>query len=149
MSHPGCSDSFSRMSDPRLSRISVVLFEPQDPVNIAATVRAMKNMGVTSLQLVRPCAYDPVRLEGIAHDTWDIIHNIEHFDDFDAAVADCIRLLGYTARRRAAKWRLLDPQGAAGDALTHADDRRVRNLFRPGDHRLPHQNLERIHPAVN
>src|SRR5258708_28908957 len=125
------------MSDSRLSRISVVLREPQDPVNSAATVRAMKNMGVTSLRLVRPCAYDPVRLEGIAHDTWDIIHNIEHFDDFDAAVADCIRLLGYTARRRAAKWRLLDPKGAADDALTHADDGRVGVVFGAENTGLP------------
>ncbi len=148
MSHTGCSDSFSRMSDSRLSRISVVLFEPQDPVNIAATVRAMKNMGVTSLRLVRPCAYDPVRLEGIAHDTWDIIHNIEHFDDFDAAVADCIRLLGYTARRRAAKWRLLDPKGAADDALTHADDGRVGIVFGREDNGLPNEILDRIHAAV-
>src|SRR5258708_7301508 len=131
------------MSDSRLSRISVVLFEPQDPVNIAATVRAMKNMGVTSLRLVRPCAYDPVRLEGIAHDTWDIIHKIEHFDDFDAAVADCIRLLGYTARRRAAKWRLLDPKGAAADALTHADDRRGGGGFGRGSNGRPHENLAR------
>src|SRR5260221_6364033 len=122
MRHTGGSDSYPRMWVSRRSRISLVLFEPQDPVNIAATVRAMKNMGVTSLRLVRPCAYDPVRLEGIAHDTWDIIHKIEHFDDFDSAVADCIRLLGYTARRRAAKWRPLDPKGAADDALDHAGD---------------------------
>jgi len=57
------------MSESRLSRVAVVLYEPQDPVNIAATVRAMKNMGASTLRLVRPCAYDPARLEGIAHDT--------------------------------------------------------------------------------
>src|SRR5260221_10286019 len=141
MSHTGCPDSFSRMSDSRLSGICVVRFEPQDPVNIAAPVRAMKNMGVTSLRLVRPCAYDPVRLEGIAHDSWDIIHNIEHFDDFDAAVADCIRLLGYTARRRAAKWRLLDPKGAAGDPLTHAGDGPGGIAFGREDNGLPNESL--------
>src|SRR5258706_14245346 len=148
MSHTGCSDSFSRMSDSRLSRISVVLFEPQDPVNIAATVRAMKNMGVTSLRLVRPCAYDPVRLEGIAHDTWDIIHNIEHFDDFDAAVADWIRLLGYTARRRAAKGRLLDPKGAAERALTPGGAGRGGMRFGRQDNGRPHETIARLHPAV-
>src|SRR6476661_582484 len=123
------SASLSPMSESRLARISVILFEPQDPVNIAATVRAMKNMGVTSLRLVRPVAYDPVRLEGIAHDTWDVIDAIEHYDDFDSAVADCVRLLGFTARRRAAKWQLLDPKGAADDALSHVDDGRVGIVF--------------------
>ena len=73
--------------DSRLSRISIILFEPQDPVNIGATVRAMKNMGVSSLRLVNPCAYDKVRLEGIAHDTWDVIDQIVHFDTFEALMA--------------------------------------------------------------
>ena len=136
------------MSDSRLSQISVILFEPQDPVNIGATVRAMKNMGVASLRLVRPCAYDPVRLEGIAHDTWDIIHGITHFDDFDAATADCVRLVGFTARRRAAKWRLLDPKQAAEDALAYADTGRVGIVFGREDRGLPNEILDRIHAAV-
>jgi TrmH family RNA methyltransferase len=137
------------MSDSRLSHISVVLFEPQNPVNIAATVRAMKNMGFASLRLVRPCAYDPVRLEGIAHDTWDIIHAIEHFDDFDTAVADCVRLVGFTARRRAAKWRILSPREAAEDALGYAEAGRVGMVFGREDHGLPNEILDRVHAAVN
>ena len=36
-----------------LSAVRVVLYEPQDPVNIAATIRAMKNMGCSDLYLVR------------------------------------------------------------------------------------------------
>ena len=49
-----------------LDQVVVVLYEPQDPVNIAATARAMKNMGVSALRLVRPVAYEPERLEFIA-----------------------------------------------------------------------------------
>jgi TrmH family RNA methyltransferase len=136
------------MPESRLARISVILYEPQDPVNIAATVRAMKNMGVASLRLVRPVAYDPVRLEGIAHDTWDVIDAIEHFDDFDSAAADCVRLLGFTARRRAAKWQLLEPKGAAEDALAHVVDGRVGIVFGREDTGLPNEILDRIHAAV-
>ena len=137
------------MSDSRLTKISVILFEPQDPVNIGATVRAMKNMGFTSLRLVRPCAYDPVRLEGIAHDTWDIIHGIEHFDDFDAAVADCVRLVGFTARRRKAKWAILDPKAAAEETLGYASAGRVALVFGREDSGLPNEILDRVHAAVN
>ena len=36
-----------------LANVRVVLHEPQDPVNIAATIRAMKNMGCSDLYLVR------------------------------------------------------------------------------------------------
>jgi TrmH family RNA methyltransferase len=136
------------MPESRLSRIAVILYEPQDPVNIAATVRAMKNMGVGTLRLVRPCAYDPVRLEGIAHDTWDVIDRIEHFADFDAAVAGCVRLVGFTARRRAAKWQILDPKAAAEDALAHAEQGMVGIVFGREDSGLPNEILDRIHAAV-
>ena len=136
------------MTDSRLAQLSVVLFEAQNPVNIAATVRAMKNMGVSSLRLVRPCLYDPVRLEGIAHDTWDIIHGIQHFHDFDAAVADCVRLVGYTARRRAAKWRIMDPKEAAEDALGYVGEGRVGIVFGREDHGLPNEILDRLHAVV-
>jgi TrmH family RNA methyltransferase len=136
------------MAESRLARISVVLYEPQDPVNIAATVRAMKNMGVSSLRLVRPVTYDPVRLEGIAHATWDVIDAIEHFDDFDSAVSDCVRLLGFTARRRAAKWQLFDPRSAATDALDHVAEGRVGIVFGREDTGLPNDVLDRIHAAV-
>lgn len=34
------------MNDSLLSSVVVVLYEPQNPINIAATIRAMKNMGI-------------------------------------------------------------------------------------------------------
>src|SRR2546423_3968941 len=136
------------MPDSRLSRIAVILYEAQDPVNIAATVRAMKNMGVSTLRLVRPVKYEPVRLEGIAHDTWEIINAIEQYDDFDSAVADCVRLVGFTARRRAAKWRLLHPQAPAADALAHPEHGRVGIVFGREDSGLPNEILDRVHAAV-
>jgi TrmH family RNA methyltransferase len=137
------------MSDSRLAQIAVVLYEPQDPVNIAATVRAMKNMGVSTLRLVRPVAYEPARLEGIAHDTWEIINAIARYDDFDAAVADCVRLVGFTARRRRAKWEILDPKTAAEEALGYAEHGRVGFVFGREDSGLPNEILDRVHAAVH
>ena len=78
------------MAESLLDAIVVVLYEPQNPINIAATVRAMKNMGIGRLRLVRPVEYEPVNLEGIAHGTMDVIERIEHFDSFDTAVAECV-----------------------------------------------------------
>jgi len=117
------------MTDSLLSAVVVVLFEPQDHVNIAATVRAMKNMGVSRLRLVRPVPYEAVRLEGIAHGTMDLIERIEHFDSFDAAVADCVRVVGFTARDRAAKLRVIDPKAAAAELLDAAADGPVAIVF--------------------
>jgi TrmH family RNA methyltransferase len=136
------------MSKSVLDAVVVVLYEPQDPVNIAATVRAMKNMGMSRLRLVRPVEYEAVRLEGIAHGTMDLIEAIEHRDSFDAAVADCVRVFGFTARRRAAKLRVIEPRAAAGELLDAAVDGSVALVFGREDSGLPNDVLDRVHAAV-
>src|SRR2546430_6772647 len=97
----------------------------------------MKNMGVSDLRLVRPVAYEPHRLEGIAHGTRDLIDAIKTFDTFDDAVADCVRLAGFTARRRAAKWHVTDPTHAAVELLDAAADGWVAIVFGREDSGLP------------
>src|SRR5262245_17411396 len=136
------------MTESLLSSVVVVLYEPQDPVNIAATVRAMKNMGASRLRLVRPVSYEVVRLEGIAHGTMDLIERIERYDSFDAAVADCVRVVGFTARRRAAKLRVIDPKQAAAELLELAGEGRVALVLGREDSGLPNEILDRVHGAV-
>jgi TrmH family RNA methyltransferase len=136
------------VSDSVLASVVVVLFEPQDPVNIAATIRAMKNMGLSELRLVHPVEYDVVRLEGIAHNTGDVIRRIREFDSFDAAVADCTALYGFTARRRAAKQRLLDLRTAANDVLVQARAGRAALVFGREDKGLPNEVLDRVQTVV-
>lgn len=136
------------MSESLLSRVHVVLFEPQDHVNIAATIRAMKNMGMANLRLVRPIEYDPYRLEGIAHDTADVIARIRRFDDLDAALADATYIAAFSARERAAKWAKATPRELAPVALEHAADGEVVLLFGREDHGLPNDALDRAHVLV-
>jgi len=131
-----------------LDAVVVVLYEPQNPINIAATVRAMKNMGVSRLRLVRPVEYDPYRLEGIAHGTNDVIERIERFDEFDHAVADCVRVVGFTARRRSAKWRFIDPRASARELLEVTNEGPVAMVFGREDSGLPNDILDRVHAAV-
>ncbi len=136
------------MSSSALDAVVVVLFEPQNPINIGATVRAMKNMGVSRLRLVNPVEYDAIRIEGIAHGTMDLIERIERFDDFDAAVADCVHVVGFTARRRSAKLRVIDPKTAAADLLAAAPDGPVAVVFGREDNGLPNQILDRVQATV-
>ncbi|MGI9042484.1 MAG: RNA methyltransferase [Gemmatimonadaceae bacterium] len=132
----------------RLDAVRVVLYEPLDPINIAATIRAMKNMGVHKLRLVRPVAYDPYRLVGVAHDTQELIDGIEHFDDLPAALADCVRVAGFTARRRAAKRAVTEPVAAAEDLLAFAGQGPVGVLFGREDKGLPNDALDFAHIVV-
>jgi len=136
------------MTETSLDAVRVVMFEPQNPINIAATVRAMKNMGASKLRLVNPCEYDPYRLEGIAHDTFDIIEQIERFDTLEEALADCVRVAGFTARRRAAKRKILAPREAATELLGYATEGPVALLFGREDSGLPNDALDQAHLLV-
>lgn len=131
-----------------LSRVCVVLYEPQDPVNIAATVRAMKNMGITDLRLVRPCEYTEERIMGIAHNTHDIYDAIRHYDTLEEAIANCVRVAGFTARRRAAKRQVVDVREAAGELLSFAGEGSVALLFGREDHGLPNEAVDQAHVVV-
>jgi TrmH family RNA methyltransferase len=136
------------MAESRLNNIRVVLYEPQDPINIGATVRAMKNMGVSALRLVRPVAYDPGRLIGVAHDTHEIIEGIEEFETLEAAIADCVRVAGFTARRRAARRGIVTPAQAADDLLEFAEQGSVAIVFGREDKGLPNEALDLAQKVV-
>lgn len=136
------------MADSRLDAVRVVLLEPQDLVNIAAVVRAMKNMGVSSLCLVRPRPFDASEIERVAHDTRDLAGRIRICDGLDAALGDCVLVAGFTARRRAAKRRVLTPRAAAGEMLHAAEEGTVALLFGREDHGLPNDALDRCHLAI-
>ncbi|HUS15569.1 MAG TPA: TrmH family RNA methyltransferase, partial [Chloroflexia bacterium] len=41
-----------------LDDIIIVLYQPQDVVNVGGTVRAMSNFGLSRLRLVEPAAFD-------------------------------------------------------------------------------------------
>ena len=132
-----------------LDAVCVVLYEPQDAVNVAAIVRVMKNMGVRDLRLVRPAPYEPNRIEQIAHHTRDVVERIQHFDALDDALADCVQVAAFSGRKRAAKWLLLDPRAAAPHLLAFAAEGRIALLFGREDHGLPRDALDRAQVIVH
>jgi TrmH family RNA methyltransferase len=128
-----------------LDHVAVVLYEPQDPVNIGTTVRAMKNMGLTQLRLVNPVAYEAERIEGVAHDTVDVVDRIRHYETLDEALADVTFVVAYTRRRRAAKRDTADARSAATRLVERAGDGTVAMLFGREDKGLPNSALDRAH----
>jgi tRNA C32,U32 (ribose-2'-O)-methylase TrmJ len=108
----------------------VVLYEPQKPVNIAATVRAMKNMGVRDLRLVRRARTRRTSSRssprharrGRAHPT------LRHA----RRRARRLRARGRVHRPpAAAKWARATPREAAADLAEHAEAGPVAVLFGP------------------
>ncbi|MDQ3696615.1 MAG: tRNA (cytosine(32)/uridine(32)-2'-O)-methyltransferase TrmJ [Gemmatimonadota bacterium] len=131
-----------------LDRVRVVLLEPRDPVNVAAVVRAMKNMGVGSLRLVRPAAYDTAAIERVAHGSAGLVERIRNDDTLDAALDGCVRVAAFTARRRAAKRAVVDPRAAAVELLAFAAAGDVALVFGREDRGLPNAALDRAQLVV-
>jgi TrmH family RNA methyltransferase len=136
------------MTESRLAAVKVVLYETQDPVNLGGVIRAMKNMGVLDLRLVRPVKYDETRLQQIAHDTRDIVARIQHFDSVDDALADCVKVFAFSGRRRATRWPMHTPRSMVDDVFDAIDDGPVALMFGREDHGLPSEAIDRAHAVV-
>jgi len=128
--------------------VAVVLYQPQDLVNIAHVVRAMKNFGFRDLRLVEPREYDAHRVEGIAHQTHDVLRRVVLYESLEAALTDSVHVVGFTARGRSAKRNLQRPREAAAEILGAADAGPVALLFGREDKGLSNEALDRCHRVV-
>ena len=130
--------------------IVVVLHEPQDLVNIAHVVRGMKNFGVRDLRLVDPGEYESHRVEGIAHQTQDVLARVRTFQTLEEAIGDCVHVVGFTARGRTAKRNLQRPREAAVEvhALAEGGPEPVALLFGREDRGLSNEALDLCHRIV-
>jgi tRNA (cytidine32/uridine32-2'-O)-methyltransferase len=100
-------------------RFVIVLNRTQDVVNIATSLRAMMNMGLTRLRLVKPDDFSAYRIAGIAHGSEPLIEKIEFFDTLDDATRDTALVIGTTARRRTATYLWSHPREAMPGLLAH------------------------------
>jgi len=128
--------------------ITVVLHEPQDLVNIAHVVRGMKNFGLRDLRLVNPREYEAYRVEGIAHQTQDVLGRVQTFTALEDALADAVHIVGFTARGRTAKRNLQRPRDAAAEIAGLAESGPVALLFGREDKGLSNEALDRCHRIV-
>ena len=133
------------MSERLLDRVVVVLDHPQNVVNIAAVIRAMKNMGVRRLRLVSPAEFDPYRIEGIAHRSDDVVEAAEIFGTLEEALSDCVRIIGASARSRTAVRNYVRPGKAAESLLDAAPDGTVALVFGREDRGLDNDALDLCH----
>ena len=123
----------------------LVLVEPQDIVNIASAVRIAKNFAIDRSRLVRPRIYDAYRIEGIAHNTADILERVEFHDDLASALNDCVYSVALTARERAAKRQTLTPWDAARKLTERGADGPVAMVAGREDKGLTNAELDVCH----
>lgn len=129
----------------------MVLYQPQDVVNVGSIVRVLSNFGLLHLRLVEPAAWDAFRVEGIAHHTRPIIEAVQHFATMEEALADCTFVLGTTARPRGTRRERLNPRVAASALLTaqaKSPENTCAILFGREDDGLPNEALDFCHALV-
>jgi TrmH family RNA methyltransferase len=131
-----------------LANVVVVLCEPKDVVNIAAVIRAMKNMGLSRLRLVDPVELDAWRIEGIAHRTTEIVDAAETFSSLDEAVADTVFVVGTTARARTAGRNYVRPDEVAPILVDRARQGPVALVFGREDRGLTNTQLDVCHQVA-
>ncbi|HXV39465.1 MAG TPA: RNA methyltransferase [Steroidobacteraceae bacterium] len=128
--------------------IRIVLVDTSHPGNIGASARAMRNMGLESLVLVRPQA--PPDGESLARAAGgaDLVRNARVEPSVEAAVADCGLVLGASARARSANFRVLDARAAAAELVAASAARPAALLFGGERNGLSNEDLARCHALV-
>jgi TrmH family RNA methyltransferase len=109
--------------------IRIVLADTSHPGNIGATARAMKNMGLDTLVLVRPQSHPHPDAVARASGAADLLAAARVEASVDAAIADCGLVLGTSARPRSARHRVLDARGAARELVAASALRPAAVLF--------------------
>ncbi|MGH7628837.1 MAG: RNA methyltransferase [Gemmatimonadales bacterium] len=129
--------------------VLLILVAPQDLVNVASTVRLAKNFGLGGIRLVKPeMTLDRYRIEGIAHNTADVVDRIEIVETLPAALADCVFSVVLTGRERAAKRTVLRPREAASELAARSVEGPVAIVAGREDSGLTNEELDACHALV-
>ncbi|MBW5801777.1 RNA methyltransferase [Halomonas elongata] len=83
-----------------LSNIRIVLVQTYHPGNIGASARAMKTMGLTDLVLVNPRCFPDPEASRLAAGAEDVVDQARVVSSLSEAVADCVQVVGASARLR-------------------------------------------------
>ncbi len=117
-------------SPPSLDNIVIILSRTTEPMNIGATCRAMKTMGLKHLRLISPLNPKGRTARALAHGSENILDDALVVDDLMDAISDCTVVIGTTARvRQLRKKSHLEPSVAAEHIVDHSRGGKVGVLF--------------------
>src|SRR5689334_17094777 len=100
--------------------IRVVLVDTKHPGNIGAVARAMKNMGLSELRLVRPDAFPHAEATARASGADDVLEAAIVHEEFEDAIAECGLVIGTSARHRHLTFDLVEPRECAQEVVKAA-----------------------------
>jgi cysteine desulfurase len=125
--------------------IRIVLVEPSHPGNIGAVARAMMNMDLRQLVLVRPREFPHPQASARAAGAESILSSARVVATLAEAIADCGFIAATTARHRDQNFRELEVREAAGRILAEARRAPVALLFGAERTGLENEHLQASH----
>ena len=120
------------------NNIQVVLVHTTHAGNIGGVARAMKNMGLTRLTLVKPRTFPAPEAEWRAASAIDVLQNARVVETVEEAIADAQFVVGTSARERRIPWPVQDArhcgerivnQARAGESVAILFGREDRGLL--------------------
>jgi tRNA (cytidine32/uridine32-2'-O)-methyltransferase len=128
----------------------IVLVETSHPGNIGASARAMKNMGLTELVLVKPQRFPDQQAIFRAASAADVVKNALVVNSVAEAISDSHLVIGTSARDRRIPWPMLTPRTCGQKVTTSsAAGQKVSILFGREDRGLTNDELHQCHYHVN
>ena len=124
-----------------LNSVRIVLVGTTHPGNIGATARAMKNMGMVNLALVKPKDFPSNEAIYRSKAAKDVLESAQIYENLEDAVSDCELVIGTSARGRTVPWPVLDPKDAADRVAIHSENNKVAIVFGREDRGLTNQEL--------
>jgi TrmH family RNA methyltransferase len=128
--------------------IRIVLVEPSHPGNIGAVARAMKNMALRDLVLVKPKVFPHAEATARASGADDLLERAMVVETVEQAIAGCGFIAATTSRDRDQNFRVVDVRDAAMQVVTQSRLSPSAVLFGAERTGLTNEALERAHVLV-
>src|SRR6202161_4837360 len=130
------------------SLVRVVLIDPSHPGNIGSVARAMKNMALSDLVLVRPRSFPHAEAIALAAGADDILANARIVPTVAEAISDASFIAGTTSRPRSYYWEFTTPRDVAGRIVGLPAENRAALLFGSERYGLATEDLKHCNVLV-
>jgi TrmH family RNA methyltransferase len=128
--------------------IRIVLVETSHPGNIGAVARALKNMDLQQLVLVRPKLFPHPEASARASSAEDLLAGARVEDDLASALQGCGLVLATTSRERDQYFRVIDVRAGARRAVQEAEHSPVAIMFGSERAGLTNEDLRYAHALL-
>ncbi len=130
------------------TNIRIVLVETSHPGNIGAVARAMKNMQLETLYLVRPKNFPDGQAVARSSGATDVLNSAVVCASLAEAIADCQLVIAASARKRSISWPMTSAPQAALKLIQRGKVAPVALVFGREDRGLNNEELDHCHYMV-